>query len=101
MSANKSEFDEVYRLEHEAHFTPERTGREVEALVTALSLQPSERVLDLGCGWGRHLAELRRRGFTRLVGVDAQGAFLEPLEGVVLLERDATDLGFADEFDAV
>jgi len=101
VSANLYEFDEVYRLEHAAHFTPERTGREVDALITALELRPSERVLDLGCGWGRHLAGLRRRGFTALVGVDAQGAFLEPLEGVVLLKRDAADLGFADEFDAV
>lgn len=101
MSANKSEFDELYRLEHTAHFTPERTEREVDTLVTALELRPSERILDLGCGWGRHLSELKRRGFTRLVGVDAQGAFLEPLAGVVLLERDATDLGFDAEFDAV
>lgn len=56
--------------------------------------------MDLGCGRGRHLRELKRRGFTELVGVDAHEAFLEPIEGVVLLERDAADLG-ADEFDAV
>jgi SAM-dependent methyltransferase len=101
VSANKNEFDELYRLEHEAHFTQARTEREVDALVTALELRPAERVLDLGCGWGRHLRELKRRGFSNLVGVDVQGAFLEPIQGVVLLERDAADLGFGAEFDAV
>jgi SAM-dependent methyltransferase len=100
VSANKSEFDEFYRLEHEAQFTKRRTEREVDALVAALELRPSERVLDLGCGWGRHLYELQRRGFVDLVGVDAQEAFLEPIEGVALLERDATGLGFSAEFDA-
>ena len=93
------EFDEVYRLEHTQHFTPERTRLEVDALVRALGLTPSERVLDLGCGWGRHLAELRRRRFTNLVGVDVQGTFLEPAEGVVMLERDVTGLEVEADFD--
>ena len=93
------EFDEIYRLEHTQHFTPERTRLEVDALVQALGLTPSEGVLDLGCGWGRHLAELRQREFTNLVGVDVQGAFLEPVEGVVMLERDVTGLEVEADFD--
>ena len=91
----------IYRLEHASHFTQERTGREVDALTQALDLKPAERILDLGCGWGRHLRELKRRGFTQLVGVDVQEAFLEPLSGVVLLEQDATNLDFGAELDAV
>ena len=101
MTACKGEFDDVYRLEHTQHFTAERTGLEVNTLVTALNLRPDERILDLGCGWGRHLAELRRRGFTGLVGIDVQGAFLDPIEGVMMLERDAVKLEFDTEFDAV
>ena len=101
MAANLQEFDEVYRLEHEQRFTPERTGREVDVLVNVLKLKPPQCVLDLGCGWGRHLAELKRRGFENLVGVDVQGAFLEPLDGVTMLEGDAARLNFKAEFDAV
>lgn len=101
MAVNQREFDELYRLEHEQHFTRERTEHEVDVLVGVLTLEPSDRVLDLGCGWGRHLAELRRRGFTELVGVDVQEAFFRPLEGVTLLSGDATDLCFRAEFDAV
>ncbi len=99
--AVKDEFNELYRREHTQHFTLERTVLEVNTLVTALTPKPHERVLDLGCGWGRHLGELQRRGFTGLVGVDVQGAFLEPLEGVVMLSGDAAALEFENEFDVV
>ena len=99
------EFDELYRLEHTRHFTPERTRLEVDTLVRALDLTSAEHILDLGCGWGRHLAELKQRAFSNLVGIDVQGAFLEPLEGVEMLERDAVKLEFGAElgtkFDAV
>ena len=97
--AVKDEFDELYRREHTRHFTPARTTLEVDALVTALDLRASERVLDLGCGWGRHLAELKRRGFANLVGLDVQAAFLEPIEGVTMLAGDAAALD-DNEFDA-
>lgn len=99
--AQVGEFDAIYRSEHEQHFTPERTRLEVDALVTALSLKPSERVLDLGCGWGRHLRELRARGFRSLVGVDVQAAFLEPIEGVELIAGELTGLELPHTFDAV
>ncbi len=94
------EFDAIYRLEHEARFTAARTTREVDVLVDVLGLQPSERILDLACGWGRHLRELKRRGFKELVGVDVQGAFLEPIGGVALLAQDATQLELEGAFDA-
>ncbi len=99
-TVNLAEFDQTYRLEHEQRFTPERTGREVDVLARVLELNPLERVLDLGCGWGRHLAELKKRGFKNLVGVDVQGAFLESLDGVTMLEGDAARLEFKSEFDA-
>ncbi len=101
MAANKDEFGALHRLEHASHFTPERAAREVDVLTQALDLKPAEQILDLACAWGRHLRELKRRGFTQLVGVDVQGAFLEPLEGVALLGCDATELDFNAEFDAV
>ena len=99
--ALKDEFSELYRREHALHFTPERTTLEVDTLVAALTLRPHERVLDLGCGWGRHLTELKQRGFTGLVGIDVQGAFLEPVDGVTMLAGDAGALEFENEFDAV
>src|SRR6476646_2231784 len=47
----------------------ERTRREVDFAVERLELAPGARVLDVGCGHGRHSLELARRGFG-VVGVD-------------------------------
>lgn len=99
--AQTSEFDALYRREHEAHFTRERTKLEVDALVTALSIESSECILDIGCGWGRHLRELKARGFTALVGVDVQEAFLEPIEGVQLIAGEVAEVALPHPFDAV
>ncbi len=41
----------------------------------------SARVLDLGCGYGRSLAELEARGFERLVGADPSPRMLERARG--------------------
>src|SRR5262245_32838043 len=48
---------------------PERTEREVEGVVRLLRLREGQRVLDLGCGGGRHAAALTRRGM-RTTGVE-------------------------------
>jgi cyclopropane fatty-acyl-phospholipid synthase-like methyltransferase len=45
------------------------TVAEVEFLLDVLTLEPGSRVLDLGCGTGRHAIELASRGF-RVTGVD-------------------------------
>ncbi len=46
------------------------TGLEVNALISAVGLEPNDRILDLCCGQGRHCLELARRGFRNVVGVD-------------------------------
>ncbi|MBM3213461.1 class I SAM-dependent methyltransferase [Candidatus Poribacteria bacterium] len=52
----------------------EATRDEVDFLVEALDLQSDDRVLDVGCGAGRHAMLLAEYGY-RVVGVDAS----EPL----------------------
>lgn len=46
------------------------TAHEVEVLVEVLGLAEGDRVLDLGCGTGRHLRELASRGIGGM-GIDA------------------------------
>ncbi len=58
------------------------TVQEVDHVVGALALQPGHRVLDVGCGPGRHARELGRRGVT-VVGIDISARFIE------LARRDA------------
>ena len=84
------------------------TAQEVGFLIDVLGLRPGMRVLDVGCGPGRHSHELARRGM-EVVGVDIAQRFVDlatehvPAEapGSASFERhDARHLPFADEFDA-
>lgn len=51
------------------------TGQEVDFLVATLGLRPGDRVLDVGCGPGRHCLALAERGI-ETVGVDISADFL-------------------------
>lgn len=53
----------------------QRTSAETDWLVRALGACPGGRLLDLGCGLGRHARELARRGFA-VVGVDVSAEVL-------------------------
>lgn len=55
--------------------TAERTRLEIDFLVDALPLHPAARVLDVGCGFGRHSVELARRGF-HVLGIDPAAAMI-------------------------
>jgi SAM-dependent methyltransferase len=83
------------------------TDQEVGFLVDSLGLSPGARILDVGCGPGRHAHELGRRGF-EVVGVDISERFVSlaregtPNGVAVTFERaDARALRFDSEFDAV
>lgn len=82
------------------------TAQEVDFLVDALGLKSGNRVLDVGCGPGRHALELARRGIT-VHGVDLSPDFIElarteagelPATFEVL---DVRDLASETEYDAV
>ena len=81
------------------------TVQEVDHIVEALELAPGERVLDVGCGPGRHAHELARRGIV-VHGVDISRRFVEIARegapaGATFERLDARALSFCDEFDAV
>lgn len=52
------------------------TRQEVDFLVEQLQLQPGMRVLDVGCGPGRHSLEFARRGI-RSLGLDISQTFVD------------------------
>jgi SAM-dependent methyltransferase len=103
-------FDEVARFLGPAYlrnaFTM-GTEQEIDFLVDALGLEPGVRVLDVGCGPGRHSLALARRGLD-VIGVDrspefvalARRAAAEEGLAVEFEELDVRDLEHAGEFDA-
>jgi SAM-dependent methyltransferase len=95
------------------------TVQEVDHIVAVLGLQPGERVLDVGCGTGRHAHELARRGLD-VHGVDISQRFIDLARATptpsdernpgrrgigssrATFERaDARSMAFDAEFDAV
>jgi SAM-dependent methyltransferase len=76
------------------------TDQEVDFLVRALALEPGMRVLDVGCGPGRHVLALAGRGLS-VVGVDISEAFLRLVRGGPVARGDARALPVAPaSFDA-
>ena len=81
------------------------TANEVAFLVDALGLEPGMRVLDVGCGPGRHSRALGALGI-EVHGIDISERFigiaqLDAPAGVTFERLDARALPFVEEFDAV
>ena len=85
------------------------TRAEVDFLIEHLQLNPNQRILDMGCGTGRHALELARRGY-RVTGVDlsdgmlAEGRKVAEAEGLTTItfqQGDATQYTTDAPFDRV
>lgn len=81
------------------------TEQEVEFLVEQFDLGPHTRVLDVGCGPGRHARALAERGVP-VHGVDISQRFVDLARtdapaGATFERADARSMAFHDEFDLV
>lgn len=81
------------------------TRQEVDHIIKVLHLTPGMRILDVGCGPGRHAYELAERGFI-VHGIDISQTFVEIAtksapDGATFERMDARDMTFLSEFDAV
>jgi len=55
--------------------TPERTACEIDFVLSLANCPPGGRILDVGCGPGRHSIELAQRGYT-VVGIDPSATMI-------------------------
>ena len=85
------------------------TQQEIEFLVAELGLAPGMRVLDVGCGPGRHALALAERGIT-VHGIDISQTFVDLATAnaaaagtdlATFARGDARQLGRIGEFDVV
>jgi len=83
------------------------TVPEVDFVLQELRLLPGSRILDMGCGTGRHAVELAKRGY-QVTGVDISSGMLAEGEKaareanveVAWIHADATKFTSNDSFDA-
>ena len=80
------------------------TEQEVDFLVELLGLEPGMRVLDVGCGPGRHTNALAALGI-ETVGLDISQRFVDVgasagVDGATFVRGDARAMAFDEEFDA-
>lgn len=101
------EFGPDYVVFLEAITDPAKTEAEARACIALLELREGDRVLDLGCGFGRHAKALSQYGI-KTVGVDFSPALLKrarELAGEGLrpdyVRASMHQLPFSEAFDAV
>jgi SAM-dependent methyltransferase len=71
--------------------TPERTALEVSFILSQINLPLGSRILDIGCGPGRHTIELASRGY-EVLGIDPSAAMIEAARA------RAVEAGISPEF---
>lgn len=98
-------FDEDY-LRTLPFLTPQATQSEAELVAASLGISPGAKLLDVGCGYGRHAMELAARGY-HVVGLDLSTPLLvrggeEALRrGLTInfIRGDMRELDFDGQFD--
>ena len=75
--------------------TVERTKAEIDFVTSVMDLPMGARVLDVGCGFGRHSVELARRGFD-VLGIDPSAAMIAAAQARA--EETAVSLQFQQAY---
>jgi ubiquinone/menaquinone biosynthesis C-methylase UbiE len=90
------------------HYTKGTIG-EVDFLEQEINFNKKYKILDIGCGTGRHSIELAKRGYA-VTGIDLSENMLkkarekannEKIANISFLKADARSLEFEEEFDLV
>ncbi|MBN1234038.1 MAG: methyltransferase domain-containing protein [Candidatus Coatesbacteria bacterium] len=101
------EFFDIYAKEYETEVFTKNTLNEVDFIIRELKLNPPLKILDAGCGIGRHSIELAKRGF-QVTGIDISLSMLKEAErnagkagvSIELIRTDARTFKKELEYDA-
>jgi SAM-dependent methyltransferase len=83
---NDSFFNGLYKEVWRSFIPEELTNREMNFLLTYFDLKENSSVLDIMCGYGRHLIALGRKGI-RATGVDNLPDYIEEIKRTVEKEK--------------
>ncbi len=101
-------FFEDYGNKYDTESFTKGTSGECDFIEKEMHYQKEIKILDIGCGTGRHAIELEKRGYD-VTGIDLSDSLLDRArqkamqEGLKIdfLKIDARELDFKDEFDLV
>jgi 2-polyprenyl-3-methyl-5-hydroxy-6-metoxy-1,4-benzoquinol methylase len=102
------ELFENYGKKYDNESFTQGTIGECDFIEKEINYNKKYRILDIGCGTGRHSIELAKRGYT-IVGIDlsesllnrAKEKVLEHNLQIVFQKQDARELSFSEEFELV
>lgn len=102
------ELFENYGLKYDKEIYTQGTTGECNFIENEIAHNKSTRILDIGCGTGRHSIELAKRGYS-VVGIDLSESQLNRAKEkaakqglqINFQKQDARSLSFAKEFDLV
>jgi 2-polyprenyl-3-methyl-5-hydroxy-6-metoxy-1,4-benzoquinol methylase len=103
----KELFENYARTYDKESFTQGAVG-EVDFIEQEINFDKTKKILDIGCGTGRHAIELAKRGY-KVTGIDLSKSQLqratekakEASVDVRFIQSDAREINFTDEFDLV
>ncbi len=99
---------ENYAETYDKEIFTQGTIGEVDFIEQEFNFDKSKKILDVGCGTGRHAIELAKRGY-QVIGIDLSESQLKRAREkadeagvkVDFIKKDARRLDFNDEFDVV
>jgi ubiquinone/menaquinone biosynthesis C-methylase UbiE len=102
------EFFENMGIEYEDYPFTRGTENEVDWMIKEYLTEPEMKILDVGCGTGRHAINLASKGYQHITGIDLSSSMVEAAQKaardknlkVVFRACDARELPFNNEFDA-
>jgi 2-polyprenyl-3-methyl-5-hydroxy-6-metoxy-1,4-benzoquinol methylase len=102
------ELFEEMGIEYEDYPFTKNTENEVSWMIGEYLTNPKMRILDVGCGTGRHAISLAAKGYQNITGIDLSPSMISAAKkvaqekGVPVDFRvcDARELPFENEFDA-
>jgi 2-polyprenyl-3-methyl-5-hydroxy-6-metoxy-1,4-benzoquinol methylase len=110
-NANPKWYQELFEemgIEYEDYPFTKDTESEVEWMMKEYLTNPEMKILDVGCGTGRHSINLATKGYKNITGIDLSPSLIRAAEKVAGEKNvridfrvcDARELPFENEFDA-
>ena len=95
-------------IEYEDYPFTQNTENEVNWMVKEYLTNPAMKILDVGCGTGRHAINLATKGYKNITGIDLSPSMISAAQAAAEAKKakvdfricDARELPFENEFDA-